>query len=418
MKHSCLELLFFIIFFLFFLPTPAHAAIFVLDPADKTVTSGDQFTVNLYLDTEGKVVNAADATLTYPQSIIWIDKIEYPAIFPLHLQQIVKAEGKVTFHFGAQSQGARFSGRNLIATLTLSTHTGGSAYLSFICDGTNNPNDANIWEADTGNDLVDCGRLNKGVYTVNAKVGASPSATPAEVCVPPSAPTGVKAQSGGIGQVNLSWNAVSNVSYYTVTYGLSSSGYIYGAPSVGNITSYTVSGLAAGRTYYLVLTAVNSCGSSGYSGEVAARAGGTLPVVVTEEKGGVITTPVPQASLVPGPSQATASATPSPSGGGGSPSPTGSPQAFIPPKTEPFWRNWDFWKKVGIVSVVLFIILVIVSALRGRAREEQPPLIPAQPGEPQEAWSPKEWPPVSPEAEPPQETQSKPPPFSSNNLGV
>jgi hypothetical protein len=252
-------------FFLLALPTPARAAKFVLEPGDKTLTSGEQFTVNLYLDTEGKSVNAADATLIYPQNLIWVDKVEYPAVFPMHLQLISRSEGKIGFHFASENQSIRLSGRQLAATLTLSTHAAGTAALAFICDNTQNLNDANAWEVGTNIDLIDCGKLNKGVYTINAKEGASPapSSSPASVCVAPAAPTGLTAQTGSTGQVIINWIGVDNANYYTITYGLVSHGYIYGAPNIGKTTTFTVSQLAAGRTYYFALTSVNSCGSSG-----------------------------------------------------------------------------------------------------------------------------------------------------------
>jgi hypothetical protein len=72
------------------------------------------------------------------------------------------------------------------------------------------------------------------------------------------------------GQVKLAWdaNAEPDVTGYKIFTG-SSSG-VYGAPiSVGKVTTYTVTGLGDGQTYYFALTAVDSYGNeSGYSTEV------------------------------------------------------------------------------------------------------------------------------------------------------
>jgi hypothetical protein len=214
----------------------------------------------------------------------------------------------------------------------------------------------------------------------------------------PLNPSGnLQAETGpGVGQVTLKWETVKNAEYYTVTYGLVSRGYIYGAPNIGKGTQYTVSGMAAGRKYYFVLTSVNRCGSSDYSAEVSARAGGSLPPPpAADDKGGwqppgaiVQVSPWPSVSPLSGvvaSPVATASAAPS-----FSPEPSGSPTGFVPPKPEPFWRGLEFWKKVGIVAGALFVLMLIISFLRAKGsgdREENPYQV-APPAEEQEAWPP------------------------------
>jgi len=70
---------------------------------------------------------------------------------------------------------------------------------------------------------------------------------------------------------NLTWSAsTSNVSGYRVYYGTTAGSYAQamgsGAPATG--TSYTVTGLESGKTYYFAVTAVDSTGrESGYSNE-------------------------------------------------------------------------------------------------------------------------------------------------------
>jgi hypothetical protein len=67
---------------------------------------------------------------------------------------------------------------------------------------------------------------------------------------------------------------------------LSPRNYIYGAPDVGNSTSYAVGYLQPGSTYYFSVMAVNGCMPSGYSNEwkiSVGRDGIINPVNLTSE---------------------------------------------------------------------------------------------------------------------------------------
>jgi hypothetical protein len=97
---------------------------------------------------------------------------------------------------------------------------------------------------------------------------ASGPGEPSPVPVPPGPPTGLAALASGASQVGLSWTApVSDgglpVFGYDVYDGTSSgavSTLVTDSPVPG--TSYTVSGLASGVTYYFDVTAVNRAGQS------------------------------------------------------------------------------------------------------------------------------------------------------------
>jgi hypothetical protein len=102
---------------------------------------------------------------------------------------------------------------------------------------------------------------------------------------PGSAPKLASAVANGTSQITLTWTAATNpVTYYLLAYGLTSGQYIYGNPNIGghDTTSYTVSNLAKGTTYYFVVKAVNICNPSNFSNEISATtAGGAVVTPVT-----------------------------------------------------------------------------------------------------------------------------------------
>jgi len=66
----------------------------------------------------------------------------------------------------------------------------------------------------------------------------------------------------------LAWTAVSPVTHYSISYGLSSGNYIYGVSNTGNVTSFTVGGLDSGAGYCFAVRAVHDCAPSGLSNEI------------------------------------------------------------------------------------------------------------------------------------------------------
>lgn len=137
-----------------------------------------------------------------------------------------------------------------------------------------------------------------------AVLGAGVAAPVCSDTPPGGAPVLLSAISG-VNSVTLIWSeAPDPVSYYLVAYGTLSSVYSFGNPNIGGkgTTSYTVSGLSGGMTYYFVVRAGNGCATGAFSGEltaaptggvVAGPARGFLPGVLGEETEGELVEPTP-----------------------------------------------------------------------------------------------------------------------------
>src|SRR2546426_5277368 len=84
-------------------------------------------------------------------------------------------------------------------------------------------------------------------------------------------------------QVTLAWdpNTETDLAGYKLYYGLSSGSYP-SSVDVGNLTSYTLSGLLEGQIYYFAVTAYNlSLGESGFSNEVSKALADVTPPTVS-----------------------------------------------------------------------------------------------------------------------------------------
>lgn len=163
-----------------------------------------------------------------------------------------------------------------------STTLNSSGQATFTVTSTN-PETDNISVTDTStNTTLD----NLGQITFIA-VGAPTPTPPCSDSAPGSTPQITSAVANSTSQITLTWtDSTDPVSYYLVAYGITSGQYIYGNPNVGGqgITSYTVSNLAKGTTYYFAVKAVNGCNPGSFSNEVSATTtGGVIaaPVVTS-----------------------------------------------------------------------------------------------------------------------------------------
>src|SRR2546426_870701 len=125
-------------------------------------------------------------------------------------------------------------------------------------------------------------------YKVSAvnSIGTSPQSNEASATTltMPSAPQNLQA-TAGTGNVTLSWQAPSNNGGSPITnykiYRSSSSGTEGLLITIGNVTSYTNTGLASGHTYFYKVTAVNGIGTSTYSNEASAAPSTTVTQAIS-----------------------------------------------------------------------------------------------------------------------------------------
>ncbi len=80
MKNTALKnstqiaFIFALLFFVFAQKT--YAQVFILDPSAATKNVGEEFTVNLNIDTQGKAVASADVKLTFDSTILEVVRVD------------------------------------------------------------------------------------------------------------------------------------------------------------------------------------------------------------------------------------------------------------------------------------------------------------------------------------------------------
>ena len=115
------------------------------------------------------------------------------------------------------------------------------------------------------------------VVTASNATGEGAKSVEKSVVTLPDAPSAplLTSATGGTASATISWNALPEATGYKLYYGTASG--VYGAPrSAGNVTTYTLTGLSAGKTYYFAVTGVNTGGEGSQSNELSAL---TIPGV-------------------------------------------------------------------------------------------------------------------------------------------
>ena len=94
---------------------------------------------------------------------------------------------------------------------------------------------------------------------------------------PSKAPRLLSIKATGPNEMTLTWTRAGDpTTYYLITYGTASGVFQFGAPNIGNVTSYVVKGLTPGVTYFFKVQAVNNCMPGDFSNELSAKAFGSV----------------------------------------------------------------------------------------------------------------------------------------------
>ncbi|MDD2271404.1 MAG: fibronectin type III domain-containing protein [Desulfuromonadaceae bacterium] len=136
------------------------------------------------------------------------------------------------------------------------------------------------------------------VDITNGQFSTDPASLPQPPAVPAS-PTAVSA-AVGTGQVTLSWSAVSGASSYNLYYSTTPGVTTVSGTKISNATTpYLQSGLAAGTSYYYIVTALNSSGESNPSAQVSASvpAASAAPAMPASPSGVIATGGTKQVTL-------------------------------------------------------------------------------------------------------------------------
>lgn len=152
----------------------ASAQTFSLNPSSATKKVGEEFTVDLNIDTAGKQVAGADVKITFDSAAIEVVRVSEGTFFTDEAHNIGSGTLYVAGFFAEQFKTE--SGTGKIAIITLKGKTTGTAQLTFVC--TTATNDCNILDG-SANDIINCSGIRNGSYIISEADGSSsPTATP------------------------------------------------------------------------------------------------------------------------------------------------------------------------------------------------------------------------------------------------
>lgn len=184
LKKKILAVVFFVFlfntYFLILNVRVAKAQIFSLNPSTLTKAAGDEFDVDLNIDSQSQAVASADVKITFDSDIVEVVKVTPGTFFSDEADYI--GTGKLFVGGFFREPYATKTGNGKLAIITLKGKKGGTAHLSFSCS--TEKNDSNILDS-SATDIIKCSGIKDGTYTITGS-SADPTSTPAPT------PTGTK----------------------------------------------------------------------------------------------------------------------------------------------------------------------------------------------------------------------------------
>ena len=150
----------------------AQAQEFSLTPSAASNSVGQEFTVDLNIDTQSASVASADVKLTFDTAVLEVVKVTNGSFFSDMANYI--GAGKVFIGGFFQDESASKTGTGKMATLTLKGVGNGTSKLAFVCSTAKD--DSNIFDA-SGNDIIKCTTISDGSYTISGGT-TLPTSTP------------------------------------------------------------------------------------------------------------------------------------------------------------------------------------------------------------------------------------------------
>ncbi len=161
-------ILFFTIFAALIFPGLSYAATLSFTPQSETVLLNTTFTVTIDLDTEGELTTATDAVFTYNPTLLEVRAIDFPQplLYPVNAKVIDNTAGTVRITSAQQDAVNSYTGVSVLATITFFAKGVGIANVPFTCT-LGQTNDSNVFKKGTSQDILECGNLINGVYTIS-----------------------------------------------------------------------------------------------------------------------------------------------------------------------------------------------------------------------------------------------------------
>lgn len=194
-----------IVFCLVYLSKPglSYAATFSLTPSNQSATLNTAFTVNITIDTKSVQTTAVDVLLTFNPSILEISNVQFgnPPLYPVNVKVLDNTNGQIRITSTQENAVNSFTGTGTLATLTITGKSIGTGNVTFTCTA-GQTNETNIFQTGTNQDIVECGNLVNGVYSIGTTAQPASTQTPTPVPSLPQAgnigPTGIIVAGGAI----------------------------------------------------------------------------------------------------------------------------------------------------------------------------------------------------------------------------
>jgi hypothetical protein len=157
--------------FLFLIPllltTNAYAASLSVSPGNITITNGQEFQINVVLDTQSAAIVAVDAIIEYDPAMIEIVSISQGSIFSAYPVKTF-ANGEIRISALDSTFSSPYNGTGTLATITARGLQVGTTNFNFVFSS-GSTTDSNVVEEGTSSDLL--GETSGLVLGINSLAG-------------------------------------------------------------------------------------------------------------------------------------------------------------------------------------------------------------------------------------------------------